>query len=131
MNRIKLWPHGVLIALGVAVVAGIAVALWFKYERSAQASGLPNAARIERVDGQVGVNRSLDNETNSQWIEARANTPVSVGDRLYTKENSRSDIAFTGRNAATMDANTSLDILDLSKERTQIALRTGSALFDV
>ena len=131
MNRIKLWPHGVLIALGVAVVAGIAVALWFKYERSVQASGLPNAARIERVDGQVGVNRSLDNETNSQWIEARANTPVSVGDRLYTKENSRSDIAFTGRNAATMDANTSLDILDLSKERTQVALRTGSALFDV
>ena len=131
MNRIKLWPHGVLIILGVAVVAGIAAALWFKYERSAQASGLPNAARIERVDGQVGVNRSLDSETNSQWIEARANTPVSVGDRIYTKENSRTDIAFTGRNAATIDANTSLDILDLSKDRTQVALRTGSALFDV
>ena len=101
MNRIKLWPHGVLIVLGVAVVAGIAAAVWFRYERSAQASGLPNAARIERVDGQVGVNRSLDSETNSQWIEARANTPVSVGDRIYTKENSRTDIAFTGRNAAT------------------------------
>jgi Family of unknown function (DUF6600)/FecR protein len=131
MNRIKLWPHGVLIILGVAAVAGIAAALWFKYERSAQANGLPNAARIERVDGQVGVNRSLDSETNSQWIEARANTPVSVGDRIYTKENSRIDIAFTGRNAATVDANTSLDILDLSRDKTQVALRTGSALFDV
>ena len=131
MNRIRLWPHGALIILGVAVVAGIAAALWLRYERSAQASGLPNAARIERVDGQVGVNRSLDSESASQWIEARPNTPVSVGDRIYTKENSRTEIAFTGRNAASIDANTSLDILDLSRDRTQVALRAGSALFDV
>lgn len=131
MNRIRLWPHGVLIFLGVAMVAGIAAALWVKYERSAQASSLPNAARIERVDGQVGVNRSLDSETSSQWVQARTNTPVSIGDRIYTKENSRTEIAFTGRNAATIDPNTSLDILDLSKDRTQVALRTGSALFDV
>ncbi|HJZ81516.1 MAG TPA: DUF6600 domain-containing protein, partial [Pyrinomonadaceae bacterium] len=131
MSRIRLWPHGVLIVLGVAVLAAIAAALWFKYERTAQASALPNAARIERVDGQVGVNRSLDSQTGSQWIEARANTPVSVGDRIYTKENSQTEVAFTGRNAATVDANTSLDILDLSRDRTQVALRTGSALFDV
>ena len=131
MNRIRLWPHVVLIVLGVAVLAGIGAALWFKYERTAQASGLPNAARIERVDGQVGVNRSLDRDSNSQWTEARPNTPVSVGDRIYTKDNSRTEIAFTGRNAATVEGNTSLDILDLSKDRTQVALRTGSALFDV
>lgn len=131
MNRIRLWPHGVLIVLGVAIVAGIAAALWFKYERTAQASGLPNAARLERVDGQVGLNRSLDSQTGSQWIEARANTPVSVGDRIYTKENSRTEIGFTGRNGATVEANSSLDILDLSKDRTQVALRTGAALFDV
>ena len=131
MNRIKLWPHGVLVILGVALVAGIAAALWFRYERTAKASGLPNAARIERVDGQVGVNRSLDSETNSQWIEAKVNTPVSVGDRIYTKDNSRTEIAFTGRNGATVDPNTSLDILDLSKDRTQVALRSGSAVFDV
>jgi uncharacterized protein DUF6600/FecR-like protein len=131
MNKIKLWPHGVLIVLGVAIVAGIAAVLWSKYERSAQASGLPNAARIERVDGQVGVNRSLDRENGSQWIAARENTPVSVGDRIYTKENSKTEIAFTGRNSASIDANTSLDILDLSQDRTQIALRTGSVLFDV
>src|SRR5215510_263425 len=131
MNRIRLWPHGVLIVLGVAVLAGIGAALWFKYERTAQASGLPNAARIERVDGQVGVNRRLDRDSNSQWVEARPNTPVSVGDRIYTKENSRTEIAFTGRNAATVEGNTSLDILDLSRDRTQVALRTGSTLFDV
>lgn len=131
MDRIKLWPHGALIIAGVAVGAAIAAGLWFKYERTAEASGLPNAARIERMDGQVGVNRSLDNSNNSQWIEARPNTPVGVGDRIYTKENSTTQIAFTGRNAATIDPNTSIDILDLSRDRTQVALRSGSAMFDV
>lgn len=130
MNRIRLWPHGILIVLAFAAVAAIATALWTKYERTADAKALPNAARIERVEGQVGMSQSLDN-SNSQWIEARANNPITVGDRIYTRENSRSQIAFTGRNFATIEANTALDVLDLSGQRTQVALRNGSALFDV
>jgi hypothetical protein len=104
--------------------------MWMKYERSAEAKALPNAARIERVEGQVGVSQSLDN-SNSQWVEARPNSPITVGDRIYTRDNSRSQIAFTGRNFATVDPNTALDVLDLSAQRTQVALRNGSALFDV
>jgi uncharacterized protein DUF6600/FecR-like protein len=130
MNRIKLWPHGILIVLAFATVAAITAALWTKYERSADAKALPNAARIERVEGQVGVSQSLDT-SNTQWIAAKANSPITVGDRIYTRENSRSQIAFTGRNFATVDANTALDVLDLSAQRTQVALRNGSALFDV
>ncbi len=131
MDRIRIWPHAALIVLGVAIIAGAAAVFWTKYERSAEAKSLPNAARIERVDGQVGLNHSLDNTSNTQWVAATANTPISVGDRLYTRDNSRSEIAFTGRNFATVDGNSSLDILNLSNERTQVALRTGSALFDV
>src|SRR5213593_2114210 len=131
MNRLRLWPHAILIVLGIAMVAGVAAFFWRKYEPTASAKTLPNAARIERVDGQVAINHSLDNSSNNQWIAATANAPITVGDRLYTRENSRSEIAFTGRNVATVDANTSLDILDLSNQRTQLALRSGSALFDV
>ena len=131
MNRIRLWPQAILIVFGIAMVAGAAVFIWRKYEPTASAKTLPNAARIERVDGQVAINHSLDNSSNNQWTAATANAPITVGDRLYTRENSRSEIAFTGRNFATVDANTSLDILDLSNERTQVALREGSALFDV
>src|SRR6267143_3542466 len=130
MNRIKLWPHAVLIVLAFAAIAAIAAALWIRYERSAEAKALPNAARIERVNGQVGVNQSLDT-SSPQWVEATANTPITVGDRIYTRDNSQSDIAFTGRNFAKIDANTALDVLDLSSQRTQVALRTGSGLFDV
>ena len=132
MDRIKIWPHATLIVLGCAIVAGAAALLWTKYERTAEARALPNAARIERVDGQVGLNHSLDtSSTKADWIEATANTPITVGDRLYVRDNSRSEIAFGGRNFATIDANTSLDILDLSQPRTQVALRDGSALFDI
>ena len=131
MDRMRIWPHGVLIIVGCAIIGAGAALLWSRYERSAEAKALPNVARIERVDGQVGLNRSLDNQANTQWIQATPNTPVSVGDRIYTRDNSRTEVAFTGRNFATVDANTSLDVLDLSNQRTQVALRDGSALFDV
>src|SRR5256714_12497459 len=131
MNRMRIWPHGVMIIFACAVVGAIAALLWVKYERKVEASSLPNAARIERVEGQVGINQSADNTANSQWITATPNMPVSVGDRIYTKQNSRMQIGFTGRNLATVDANTSLDVLDLSQRRTQVALREGSAMFDI
>jgi len=126
-----MWPHGALIILAFAAVGAVGALLWTKYERKAEASSLPNAARVERVEGQVGVNQSSDNSNNNQWITATPNMSVSAGDRIYTKQNSRTQIAFTGRNVATVDANTSLDVLDLSEQRTQVALRGGSALFDV
>jgi hypothetical protein len=126
-----MWPHGALIILAFAIIGAAGALLWTKYERKAEASSLPNAARLERVEGQVGLNQSGDNSTNGQWITATPNMSVTVGDRIYTKQNSRTQIAFTGRNVATVDANTSLDVLDLSAQRTQVALRDGSALFDV
>src|SRR5258708_2745552 len=132
MDRIKIWRQATIIVLGCAIVAGAAALIWTKYERTAEARALPNAARIERVDGQVGLNHSLDaSSTKADWIEATANTPITIGDRVYARDNSRSEIAFSGRNFATIDANTSLDVLDLSQQRTQVALRDGSALFDI
>ena len=68
MNKIRMWPHGALIILGFAVIGAIGALLWAKYEPKAEASSLPNAARIERVEGQVGVNQSADNSNNGQWI---------------------------------------------------------------
>lgn len=131
MKRIKVWPHATLIIVGCALVAGLAALLWTKYERSALAKEMPMAARIERLDGQVGLNHSLDNAANAQWFEATANTPISVGDRVFTRDNSRTEIGFTGRNFAMLEPNTSLDVLDLSDQRTQVALRDGSALFEI
>ena len=135
MNNLKVWPHLTIIALVIAVLAGVGVAWWMKREPAASAKEVPYAARIQRVDGDVALSNGQDanaaNASSEQWIAATANQPFSVGDRIYTRDNSRASLAFTGRNFARLNPNTSLDVLTLDPQRTQLALRDGSAVFDV
>ena len=132
MNNLKVWPHLVIVAVVCAVLAGVGVAMWMKHERTASAEALPNAARIQRVEGEVALNNTnAASAENDQWIPATENQPFSVGDRIYTRDKSRASLAFTGRNFARLNQNTSLDVLTLNDTRTQLALRDGSAMFDV
>jgi hypothetical protein len=132
MKNLKVWPHLTIFAVLVAILAGVGVAMWMRHDRTASAEELPNAARIQRVEGEVALNNSdAANAQNEQWIAATANQPFSVGDRIYTRDNSRASVAFTGRNFARLNPNTSLDVLSLDDDRTQVALRDGSAMFDV
>lgn len=130
MKEIKVWPHLTIVAIICAVLGAGAVVLWKKHDTRVLAEALPNAARIERVEGQVALNNSLS-ASETDWVEAVPNTPVSVGDRIYTRDNARTSLAFTGRNFATLDPNTSLDLLALEDHRTQLALRDGNAIFDL
>jgi ferric-dicitrate binding protein FerR (iron transport regulator) len=132
MKNLKVWPHLVLVALVCAVAAGAGVALWMRHEQTASAEALPEAARIQRIEGEVALNNSdAANAESEQWIAATANQPFSVGDRIYTRDNSRASLAFTGRNFARLNPNTSLDVISLNERRTQLGLRDGSAMFDV
>lgn len=131
MNRIKLWPHGIIAVVVVAVIAGLGAYFWMTRD-SASAEELPYAARIQRVEGEVVFSDDRANtDANSQWTAATANQPFSEGDRIYTHHNARTSLAFTGRNFARLDPNTSLDIVSLRDRRTQLALRDGAAMFDV
>jgi hypothetical protein len=132
MNNLKVWPHLTIVAVVCAVLAGVGVGLWMKHEQTGSAKALPNAARIQRVEGDVALDNSVAGNTDSdQWVAATNNQPFSVGDRIYTRDNSRASLAFTGRNFARLNPNTSLDVLSLDDRRTQLALRDGSAIFDV
>ena len=132
MNRFKVWPHLTVVAVVFALVSGLGVYLWMKHEQTASAEALPYAARIQRVDGEVAFNDNRANaEANQDWTAATANQPFSEGDRIYTRENSHTSLAFSGRNFARLDPNTSLDCVSLEDRRTQLALRDGSAMFDV
>ncbi|MEK6281456.1 MAG: DUF6600 domain-containing protein [Acidobacteriota bacterium] len=132
MNRIKVWPHMTIVAVVVALIAGAGVAFWMQHEQTASAEELPYAARIQRVDGEVAFSDAVAGaDANEEWIAATPNQPFSVGDRIYTRDNARTSLAFSGRNFARLDPNTSLDVVSLSDRRTQLALRDGSAMFDV
>ena len=61
MNRIKVWPHMTIVAVVVALIAGLGVAFWMKHEQTASAEELPYAARIQRVDGEVAFSDGLPN----------------------------------------------------------------------
>ncbi|HKO35753.1 MAG TPA: DUF6600 domain-containing protein [Pyrinomonadaceae bacterium] len=127
MRTIKLWPHAALIGLAVAVATGAGVWLYQRNTSNAEAAMLPNAARLQRVEGQV----ALADANETEWREAGPNQSFSVGDRLYTRDNAWASVAFDGRNYARLDPNTSLDVVALSDDRTQLALRDGGAIFDV
>lgn len=132
MNRFKLWPHGALVVAACALVTALGVYFWMKHEQTATAQELPFAARIQRVDGEVAFSDNrADAEANQEWTAATANQPFSEGDRIYTRENARTSLAFSGRNFARLNPNTSLDGLSLRDRRTQLALRDGSAMFDI
>lgn len=121
---------GVLII--VVVVAGVALVLTRGgSEASANPALQPYAARLDRVDGSVGIARVVDGEQEPDWTEAAVNTPVTVGDRIYAREYAHASIALSGQNYVRLNPATSLDVLALEERRTQFALRSGSALFDV
>src|ERR1041384_6478732 len=136
MKQLKVWPHLTLVALVCALVGGGAAALWVRHQQKNEVKALPSAARVERVDGDVGVTHNAAGANggaadNQQWLQATTNTPVSVGDRIYARDNSRASVAFTGRNFARLNPRSSLDVMYLAPDRTQVALRDGSAIFDV
>ncbi|HXT64533.1 MAG TPA: FecR family protein, partial [Pyrinomonadaceae bacterium] len=127
MRTIKLWQAAVL-ALAVAGVAGAGVWFYQKHSQNVEAAALPDAARIQRVDGQVAL---ADTANADDWRAVGLNEPYSVGDRIYTRDNSRASLAFNARNYARLNPNTALDAIALTDDRTQLALRDGSAMFDV
>ncbi len=135
MQDIKVWPHLVVIAIVVAMLAGAGVLLWTKHRAGVDDTTRIAAARLDRVDGNVGISQpsagDAANASKSQWTAAQTNMPVSVGDRIIARENAHASVAFTGRNFARLNPNSSLDILSLTGERTQVALREGSGIFNI
>ena len=140
------------------LLTGATWSLWgcgAKQDASTQAAdnAVPLAARVDRLDGDVGIARQSDSPDNNQnsnqnsnqssspnvgqtqadtnWAKAGVNAPVSTGSRVYVKQGSHAAIAFSGRNYARLNPSTSLDVLSLSQRRTQLALREGSGVFDV
>jgi hypothetical protein len=117
----------------VVVIAGVTLLLTRGgSEVNASPSMQPRAARLDRVDGSVGIARTTDSEVQQlDWAEAAVNTPITVGDRIYARDYAHASLALTGHNFVRLNPATSLDVLALEDRRTQFALRSGSALFDV
>jgi len=135
IQRLRRMSPFVLLTAGVLAGLVVAAGAWLLFRDKTQASSNvePYAARIERVDGDVGIAR-IDQLTSSEdegWTNASINAPVAVGDRVYAREGSRASIALTGHNFVRLEPEAALDVLSLTDDQTQLALRNGAALFDI
>ncbi|HSE97511.1 MAG TPA: DUF6600 domain-containing protein, partial [Blastocatellia bacterium] len=120
----------VLIIIGLVAGGSATALLLSKSDKTTDENITPRAARVERVEGDVGVVHAFDG-SEQEWTQATVNTPLSVGDRIEARDNSHASVAFTGRRFARLDPGSTLDVLSLADQRTQLALRDGSALFDL
>jgi Family of unknown function (DUF6600)/FecR protein len=127
-------PHVAIILVLVGIVGASGAILLLKHtETKAEALVRPRAARLEHLDGNVDVAQALNQASNDQlsWADATVNAPLVVGDRVWARGQSHAQIALTGRNYVRLNPDTALDVLSLADRRTQLALRNGSAVFDV
>src|ERR1041384_4834390 len=122
----------IVIAFAVIVaVSGVAYLVTRGSNAEADTSVQPVAARIDQVDGSVGLARTYADNEQPDWTEATVNTPVSIGDRIYARSGAHASIALTGHDSVRLNPEAALDVLGLADRRTQLALRSGSAIFDV
>jgi hypothetical protein len=133
-------PKFIILGLAIVVAAAATVlALWVgrSTETSNAATEPPLAARLENAEGNVSIAQYAedaageDADEDADWFKAIPNSPLTPGDRIYTGDDSRARVAFNARNYASVNPLTSLDLLSLTDQQTQLALRNGSAIFDV
>jgi len=129
----------VVFIIGVVLIAGAAVLLIVRpgmkdSGSTVQADVIPFAARVDKLDGDIGIARPTDakqGESYQGWTKATVNAPVSLGDRIYTSRGSKAAIAINRNNYVRLNSGTSLDVVSLSEGNTQLALREGACVFDV
>lgn len=129
----------IVFIIGVALIAGAAVLLIVrpgmkKSDSTVQADVIPFAARLDKLDGDVGIARQTDAQQGDSyqgWTKATVNAPVSLGDRIYASNGSKAAIAINRKNYVRLNSGTSLDVVSLSEGHTQLALREGACVFDV
>ena len=126
-------PRAAIVGAFILVVAlsGVALLLTRGGPEAKADVVQPNAARLDRLDGSVGIARVVDTNQEPDWTEATVNAPITVGDRIYARDYAHASLALTAHNYVRLNPSTALDVLALQDRQTQLALRSGSALFDV
>ena len=96
----------------VVVISGLALLLTRgSSEAKANPALQPNAARLDRVEGTVGIARPQNGvevaDESANWTEAVVNTPVTVGDRIYARDYAHASIALSAQNYVRLNPATS------------------------
>ena len=81
-------------------------------------------ARISATDGEVSYARG---DSPDDWQTADRNTPVTIGDRLYTGAQGRAELQVHGGSIVRIGSNTDLAVLNMTDDTKQFAVKSGVA----
>ena len=96
-------------------------------ENSDQASGPPGrAAQLSDAEGSV----SLEPAGTSSWTNADANRPLTLGDKLWTDQNSRAELDI-GDAVIRLGSTTGFSFLNLDEQTAQMQVTAGTVIVHV
>jgi hypothetical protein len=139
-ERGKISTPVALITFIIGIAAIVVAAVFFVFKPGLKSgntveanSAIPFAARVDRLDGDIGIARQTGNQDQPYqgWTKATVNAPVSLGDRIHVSDGSKAAVAFSTRNYARLNPGTSVDVVSLTPRNTQLALREGAGVFDI
>jgi len=108
-------------SLGVRVLGFVAGVAFFVFSGAASADPPSRVARLGYTAGPVSFSPAGEND----WVQATVNRPLTSGDRLWTDANARAEVQAGGA-AIRMNANTSVSVLNLDDQITQLQLTQGT-----
>ena len=85
-------------------------------------------ARISYLSGPVSYSRGDDPD---DWDDAAVNLPFTLGDRIYSPEDSRAELQLSAGNFVRLGHRTYLTALNLTHDSKQFYLGGGAASFDI
>lgn len=85
-------------------------------------------ARISFVYGDVSFSRGDDPD---EWQSCDINTPMTLGDRLYSGDDGRLELQISGGNYVRIGAGTDFSALNMTEETKQFSITEGVASFQI
>jgi len=122
-----------VLASALLFATGVSAQERDEYGNSVTASSAPEpggddirqtVARLSVIDGEVSYARG---DAPDDWQAADRNTPVTLGDRLYTGAQGRAELQVHGGSIVRIGSNTDLAVLNMTDDTKQFAVKSGVA----
>jgi len=84
-------------------------------------------ARVSLIRGILSMMRGDDPD----WFDINVNMPVQTGDRLYANDDGRAELQLGSNFFVRLDSKTGMDILELSSDRAQLRMFSGSLVINL
>ena len=128
MNGTLQMLAGLLLALPISAVALAQGANEYGEEPEQQADVVQTVARVSYLDGSASYARG---DEPDDWQPADVNVPMTLGDRIYTSDQSRMELRVHGGDTIWAGAHTDLAALNLTEDTKQFAVKAGVASFRI